>query len=140
MDKLFGSYSVSVDEKGRVVVPVEFRNEISTDVYLTGSGYIRASIKCENLSEGRFVCMYDESSYKELYAITRSSPKFSLFTSSIEKRTPDNQGRISIPKELRVYAGITDKATVVGVDDRIEIWDHDAFEEFKKNILDTNAQ
>jgi len=39
----------------------------------------------------------------------------------------DKQGRISLPKSLSEYAGVDDKALVIGAMDRIEIWDPEAF-------------
>jgi MraZ protein len=43
---------------------------------------------------------------------------------------PDKQGRITIPSQLREYAGLTRDCVVVGADTRIEIWDAAAWESY----------
>jgi MraZ protein len=45
------------------------------------------------------------------------------FFSGAEEAVPDKQGRISIPQELRSYAGLEGEVVVIGVLDRLEIWD-----------------
>ena len=35
----------------------------------------------------------------------------------------DGQGRVQVPQSLRDYAGLTKDVVVVGVADRVEIWD-----------------
>jgi len=47
-----------------------------------------------------------------------------------EEVSLDGQGRISLPKSLSDYAGIGERALIIGAMDRIEIWDPEAFDEF----------
>ena len=42
----------------------------------------------------------------------------------------DKQGRINIPQNLRKYANLTKECTVIGVSNRIEIWDRETWNEF----------
>ena len=44
-----------------------------------------------------------------------------------EEVTLDAQGRIGVPKTLAEYAGITDRALIIGALDHIEIWNPDSF-------------
>lgn len=45
----------------------------------------------------------------------------------------DSQGRILIPSYLSEYGKLNQKAVVAGLYDRLEIWDENAWEEYKKN-------
>ena len=47
-----------------------------------------------------------------------------FFSGAIEVEL-DKQGRINIPQNLRKYAGLTKECTVIGVSNRIEIWDRE---------------
>jgi len=45
----------------------------------------------------------------------------------------DNQGRILIPSYLSEYADLGSKVVVAGLYDRLEIWNEDSWNEYKKN-------
>ena len=45
-----------------------------------------------------------------------------FFSGAVEVEL-DKQGRINIPQNLRKYANLTKECTVIGVSNRIEIWD-----------------
>jgi MraZ protein len=44
--------------------------------------------------------------------------------------TPDKQGRFIIPQYLKDFAGIKEKSVIIGVSNRIEIWDHERWQEY----------
>ena len=46
----------------------------------------------------------------------------------------DKQGRINLPSSLICYAGIKKECTIIGVNDRLEIWATDKFD----NLIDSN--
>lgn len=50
----------------------------------------------------------------------------------------DNQGRILIPGYLSNYAKLGTKVVVAGLYDRLEVWDEDAWEKYKK-ATESNA-
>ncbi len=45
--------------------------------------------------------------------------------------SPDGQGRIQIPTDLRALAGITNQVLIIGTFQRIELWDPKSFERFE---------
>ena len=70
-----------------------------------------------------------------------------MFFSGAVDVIPDKQGRFIIPQYLKDYAGIKKDIVVIGVSNRIEIWDRkkwsdfysdssDSFERIAENILD----
>lgn len=54
--------------------------------------------------------------------------QYSIIATAVEV-TPNSQGRIPIPQKLREIASLEKEAVVVGMDNRIEIWDKTKFEE-----------
>jgi len=113
-----GEYSHSLDEKGRVVMPSKFRVGLAGGCVLT---------------KGQERCLYvfptdrwDEEAAQvlRLPRTDRRARNYSRsFFASASDQTLDRSGRCQIPEPLRHYAGLTKDVTVVGVADRIEIWD-----------------
>lgn len=113
-----GEYAHSLDEKGRVVMPSKFRPELATGCVVT---------------KGQERCLFvfakdrwddEASAVLKLPRTDRRARNFSRsFFASASDQTLDRAGRCQIPEPLRAYAGLTKDVTVVGVADRIEIWD-----------------
>jgi MraZ protein len=113
-----GEYTHSLDEKGRVVMPSRFRAELATGCVLT---------------KGQERCLYvfpqdrweeEANAVLRLPRTDRRARNYSRsFFASASDQSLDRAGRCQIPEPLRVYAGLTKDVTVVGVADRIEIWD-----------------
>jgi MraZ protein len=54
-----------------------------------------------------------------------------MFFGKAESVTLDGQGRLLVPQRLRHEAGIGKEAVVLGVSDRMEIWDRTAHERYE---------
>jgi MraZ protein len=48
---------------------------------------------------------------------------------------PDSTGRILLPQHLRAYAGLKEDASIIGVSDRLEIWDRGRWENRREQVL-----
>ena len=46
-----------------------------------------------------------------------------MLSSSASNEVPDRQGRITVPQQLREYAGLDRDCAVIGALSRVEIWD-----------------
>ncbi|MBC7217062.1 MAG: division/cell wall cluster transcriptional repressor MraZ [Candidatus Caldatribacterium sp.] len=120
-----GQYSHNVDEKGRIIIPSAFREELQGTLYLS-----RGIERC--------IFLYPESSWKSLYekitslSLTRKETRdfARLFLSTVAVVTPDSQGRISLPAYLREYAAIDRRVVLIGVGTRVEIWDEELWREY----------
>jgi MraZ protein len=53
-----------------------------------------------------------------------------ILASGASNETPDKQGRITIPPDLRSYAGLDKDCVVVGAIDRVEVWNPAAWEQY----------
>ncbi len=130
-DVFIGEYHHSLDDKGRVVLPAKFRSALATDRKATGF-----------VSKGQERCLYiqPEDDWRAMAAKVRALPltdrrgrAFSRgFFGSSESVSVDGQGRIMLPAGLREWAGLTDKAVLVGLMDRIEVWNPDTWAEISQ--------
>lgn len=113
-----GEYQHSVDAKGRVVLPSRFRDDLVAGCVVT---------------KGQERCLYVfpvdrwETEVNQVNQLPRTNARNrqyarSFFASAIQQEL-DKQGRVQIPANLRDYAGITKDVAVLGVSDRVEIWD-----------------
>jgi MraZ protein len=124
--ELLGTHSYSLDPKGRVSLPARFREAFADGVWLTigqdGCLFCFPRAEWERRSD-------EVASSPLADAHGRAYARF-FFGSSDEARL-DAQGRVTIPQRLRESAGITKEVVVLGVRDRMEIWDRDAFERYR---------
>ena len=113
-----GTYTPRLDEKGRVILPAKFREELSEGLVLT-----RGQERC--------LYVFSAQEFQRVYEQMRSAPLSSkqardyirVFLSGASDEQPDKQGRVTIPQALRDYAGLGKDLTVIGAGARAEIWD-----------------
>lgn len=121
MVNFLGSYTHTVDHKGRVNVPVKFRKHIRTDEDDT-------LIITRGLDGCLFVYPIDEweqidTRLREL-PITRQNTRvfIRMLSSEAVAVSMDKQGRIALPRQLIERAGIEAEVLIVGTLDHFEIW------------------
>ena len=134
-----GTYAPKLDDKGRVILPAKFRAELEGGVVI---------------ARGQERCLYVFSTreFEELHDKIRQAPVTSkqardylrLFLSGANSEVPDSQNRVTIPSQLRAYAGLDRELTVIGVGNRAEIWDTEAWEQYyaeqESNFSDTTEE
>jgi len=113
-----GTHNPKLDEKGRVILPARFRDELESGVVVT---------------RGQENCLYVFSAreFESMHEKIRQAPVTSktardflrVFLSGASAETPDRQNRITIPAVLRGYASLDRDLTVIGAGNRVEIWD-----------------
>ncbi|RIL10303.1 MAG: division/cell wall cluster transcriptional repressor MraZ [Proteobacteria bacterium] len=120
-----GNFSHTVDEKGRVSMPSEFRSCLSEqgDESVVITNYISDGARC---LEGFLL-----NAWEEFEAKLRSKSRFSsklqklenFYLSRASECALDGNGRILIPAHLRSYAGIEREATFTASIHGFRIWD-----------------
>ena len=132
MSSFKGSYQYSVDSKGRINIPAKLRKYVSAEA--NGTFVItRGYEKC------LFVYPNDEWTKLEqsIRRLSPSDPKHRFFTRMLlENATEsqlDGQSRITIPKELLQLAAIENDVIILGVLERIEVWDPRVYKEYRKS-------
>ncbi len=122
-----GQAEYSVDSKGRVAVPAKMRNALKPEAKNTFT-LTRGFEKCIFVyPQDHWEMMESEIGTLNTYrSETRDFIRGILMWA--EEVTLDGQGRISIPKPLAEFAGIGDRALIIGALDHIEIWNPKNFE------------
>ena len=123
-----GEHRYSLDDKGRVVIPRNFRRALGATAVVT-----RGLDECVALYAPAEWAKNEKKLQTQAVA-RRDFVRFML--SSAEDVELDRQGRISITQHLREYAKIEREAVVVGVGSRIEIW---GLENWKRYITRIQA-
>ena len=127
-----GEFEHTVDAKGRIFVPVKFRDELGSVIYIS-CGFSG----CVTVFTEESWNKLSEQILGKLPSITGEGPKRSIFrrTQSAEL---DSGGRIRLNTKVREFAGIDKNAVIVGMGDRIEIWSAEKYEQLvdEENIDD----
>ena len=120
-----GEYEHQLDTKGRMIVPSKFRYVLNERFIIT-----RGLDKClfgYTLEEWQTI----EEKMRTLPMTKKDARKFMrMFFSGAVEVELDKQGRINIPQNLRQYANLSKECTVIGVSNRIEIWDRETWNNF----------
>lgn len=125
----YGEYSHYIDNKGRLILPAKIRE-------VAKSHYIEKFYVTRGLDNCLFMFPEDEwktqeNKFKTMPFTKSQSRKFNrLYFSGAVDVIPDKQGRILLPKYLKDFAGIKHDVMVIGVSNRIEIWDLAKWQEF----------
>ncbi|MEM7166337.1 MAG: division/cell wall cluster transcriptional repressor MraZ [Planctomycetota bacterium] len=117
-----GNFPHTLDEKGRVIIPRKYRDEIATKESSTGLVVTMSPENC--------LFLYTENHWEELNARQEAQNKGSQefwkfqrwFHANAESLNPDKQGRVLIPERLRTLAKIEREIVFAGCFDRIEVW------------------
>ena len=133
MKMFLGEYNPNITEGSRIALPKKMREQVTGDSVVMTRGFE----KC--------VYIYDTSDWQEQaekyienskvddqQAKIRDLERF-VYSSATEV-SMDNQGRIVIPSYLLDYADITDETAVVGVGNRIEVWNNNIWRTHINNI------
>ncbi len=128
----YGEFLHTLDKKSRLIIPSRFREAIGEmgieKLYIT-----RGLDECLFMfSENEWKAQ--ESKYKAMPFTKRDARRFNrLFFSGAVDVIPDKQWRVLIPDYLREYANLSKDIMVIGVSNRIEIWDKDKWEDYYKS-------
>ena len=127
-----GEYHHNIDEKGRLIIPAKFRDELGFKFVVT-----RGLEKC--------LYVYSETEWNNIVAKLKTLPFTkkdvrtfirSFFSGATECEF-DRQGRINITSPLVSYADITKECVIIGANDRIEIWSEEGWDKFLGDNSDT---
>ena len=134
-----GTHEPKLDEKGRIILPARFRDELSNGLVIT---------------KGQERCLYVFPS-NEFSAITerlRQAPVtekaardyMRVMFAGAHDEVPDKQGRVTIPNGLREYAALEKDCVVIGANTRLEIWNSESWKSYltdrEKSFSDVSTE
>lgn len=124
-----GEYHHSLDEKGRVSIPVKFRTALKKGAVVT-----------RGLDHSLFI--YTAEAWEKLASKLMNLPMGQANTRAFSRLMLagamelglDKQGRVIIPEYLRSFAGLSKQIVVAGMYDRLEVWEEDVWEKYKQDM------
>ena len=127
-----GEYHHSLDDKGRLIIPSKFRDDLGGKFIIT-----RGIENC--------IFVYSEASWTKITNQLESLPftkkdarafiRFFLSGATIAEF--DKQGRINITSPLISYAKINKECVIIGTGDRLEIWSEESWNDFFTSAKDS---
>jgi MraZ protein len=130
---LIGEYIHTIDEKSRMSLPAKFRKELGKKVIITpGLDSCLFVFTLKEWTKVKNRLSNSESDLSFLKADKRSFNRF-MFGRATDVDV-DSIGRILIPDFLKERIGLKDKAAVIGVEDRVEIWNEKAWASYKETV------
>ena len=131
VEMFIGEYRHSLDEKGRVIIPVKYRDKLGESFVLT-KGF-DGCLFTYTLTEWSIF----EQKLRDLPLANIKARKFvRFFLSGAVECNTDKQGRILIPNNLRVYSEIQKDIVFVGMSNRIEVWSDQKWTDYNEDELD----
>jgi MraZ protein len=115
---LMGTYTPKLDDKGRLFLPAKFRDQLSEGLVVT-----RGQERC--------LTVWPRNAFAQVAQKAQEAPVTDkavrdytrlLFAGASDDQ-PDKQGRLTVPPMLREYASLSKDVIVIGVGNRLEIWD-----------------
>lgn len=118
-----GEYAHTVDEKGRLIIPAKLREELGNNFVVTkgldGCLFVYANDEWKKV----------EDKLKTLSLTNKDARAFQRFMMSGANSVElDKQGRILISSSLRSFAHLEKDVVLLGVANRVEIWNRDSWE------------
>jgi MraZ protein len=120
-----GTHTPRLDDKGRLALPAKFRTELEGGLVITKG-------------QERCLFVFPMAEFSRITELLRSAPVTQrsvrdysrVFFASASHEVPDGQGRITVPSQLREYAGLSKDCVVIGANSRVEVWDAAAWQNY----------
>lgn len=130
-----GEYSHNIDDKGRIALPTKFRQDLG-----------RGAVVTRGLDNCLF--LYTQAEWEKLAAKLANMPiaqsksrAFArLMLAGAMDVEMDKQGRVILPEYLRKYAGMKKKVVITGLYNRLEIWDEQKWNSYKKETEENGSE
>jgi MraZ protein len=126
---LIGEYIHSMDEKNRISLPIKFRKEMGKTVVLAPG--LDTSIFMFTTKEWEKI----SNRLAEASMVQTDILRFNrfMFGGAVEVDV-DSQGRVLVPDFLKDRAKIKGRAAIIGVQNRIELWNEKTWADYKKGV------
>lgn len=121
-----GKFNHTLDSKNRLFVPARFREKLGADFVL-----FKMPDDC--------LALYDSENFEKLieqvYEMSESEESREAqrnFFDGALSVTQDKQGRFTVPQDFIEYASLGEEVLILGVADRLEIWNKERYEKARQ--------
>ncbi len=123
-----GEYSYTIDHKRRVSIPSKFRSQLGEKAVITR--WLENCLVLYPMEEwGKFTEKLERLPGTQIDARGFSR----VLLSGAVDVTFDKLGRILIPDYLTEYASLKKNVTIIGLSNKIEIWDEEEWKQYRKD-------
>lgn len=135
----YGEYQHSIDRKARLILPSKFR-DVAKEYGIERFFMTRGLDKCIFMFSDQ-EWRAQEQKFKNMPFTKQETRSFNrIFFSGAVDIVPDKQGRFIIPQYLKDYAAIKRETIIIGIANRIEIWEKATWEQYYANSSGTFEQ
>jgi MraZ protein len=128
VNSLIGTYECKADAKGRILLPSALKKQLAPAIqkgFVLKRAVFQPCLELYPMSEW-------ESMMKNVNKLNRFKKKnndfIRRFTAGVKFIELDASGRLLVPKDLTVFAGIKKEVVVSSAINIVEIWDKDKYE------------
>ncbi len=127
---LIGEYTHTIDEKNRVSLPSKFRSLLGKKIVITPG--LDQCLFVFTSKEWQGIAEKLSTNSSMLSADMRSFTRY-MFGGASEVEV-DNTGRVLVPDFLRERANLKSKVVLIGVQNRLEIWNEKSWSLYKQQV------
>ncbi|MBQ6947919.1 MAG: division/cell wall cluster transcriptional repressor MraZ [Clostridia bacterium] len=120
---LIGQSTNKIDEKKRLVIPQEMRDELGEEFYITNG--LDGCLFVMSVDE--FTLLHNKISEQPMAKVKKLQR---YFFGDATKVKPDKQGRVLLTPALIKCGNLSRDVVVLGADNRVELWDADTYAEW----------
>jgi len=120
-----GTHTPRLDDKGRLVLPARFRDELAAGLVIT-----RGQERCLTVWPAAGFARFTEHVQSAPQTSRDARAYFRMLFAGASDEVPDKQGRVTLPPQLRDYAGLDRDCVVIGMNDRVEVWETERWNQY----------
>ena len=134
-----GINTINLDAKGRMAMPARYREQLVNYC----SGHLIVTIDTNHCC----LLLYPLTEWEQIERQIESLPSFDSMSQRVKHLLIghandlelDTSGRILLPQELRFYAKLAKHVCLIGQGKKLEIWDHDVWNEQRDQWLSESS-
>ena len=121
---VIGEYRISLDEKGRLMIPARIRSDVTGNLLIITRGidqclWLFPPEEWQSISEK---LLSTTSIFQE-----KARMMHRHFIAPAQEAEIDRSGRITVPPTLRQYSGLKKDCIIMGIMNHLEIWDDEIY-------------
>ncbi|WP_188621457.1 division/cell wall cluster transcriptional repressor MraZ [Flavobacterium suaedae] len=128
MNTIIGTYECKVDSKGRLMMPAPLKKQLAVsldDGFVLKRSVFQPCLELYPMAEWQKMM---QKINKLNRFVKKNNDFIRRFTAGVKVIEVDSTGRLLIPKDLVVFAGIDKEIVLSSAVNIVEVWDKDKYE------------